>query len=134
MTNIEYFKLQSKNLFRDWKTKVPVKDDDIIIYEYNPKYFDVDEIVCSFNIDEDNFTLMQAQHVIAILAGFENWFELIHASETNLEIGKLLLDNRDRITPDDWLMFIRGSEELNNTTFDDETKLSLCEIWLNEIV
>lgn len=134
MANVEYFKLQANNLFEDWKTKFPVKYGDAIIYQYNPKYFDMDEIVCAFDVDEDNFTLMEAQDIIAILAGFEDWSDLVHASETNLEIGKLLLDNRDRITPDDWWMFIGSSEELNNTTFDDETKLGLCEMWLKEIV
>lgn len=134
MANVEYFKLQANNLFEDWKTKFQVKYGDAIIYQYNPKYFDMDEIVCAFDVDEDNFTLMEAQDIIAILAGFEDWSDLVHASETNLEIGKLLLDNRDRITPDDWWMFIGSSEELNNTTFDDETKLGLCEMWLKEIV
>lgn len=134
MSNIEYFKLQANNLFEDWKTKFPVKDDDLVIYQYNPKYFDMDEIVCTFDIDEDNFNLIEAQDIIAILAGFEDWSKLTHASETNLEIGKLLLDNRDRVTPDDWWMFIGDYEELNNTTCDEITKLSLCEFWLNEIV
>ena len=106
----------------------------MIIYEYNPKYFDMEEIVCAFDVDEDNFTLMEAQDIIAILAGFEDWSDLAHASETNLEIGKLLLDNRDRITPDDWWTFIGDYEELNKTTCDEITKLSLCEFWLNEIV
>ena len=41
MTTIEYFKLQAKNLFRDWKTKVPVKEKiagkEIIIYRLQEK-------------------------------------------------------------------------------------------------
>ena len=82
MANIEYFKLQAKNLFRDWKTKVPVKDDvvaDLIIYEYSPKYFDVSSIFFELEMDENDFSLMKAQHVIAYLSGFYNWHELIHA-------------------------------------------------------
>ena len=138
MTTIEYFKLQAKNLFRDWKTKVPIKEKiagkEIIIYEYSPKYFDIDQIVCDFDLDEDNFTLMQAQHVIAILAGFDSWADLLKSSEAKLEIGKILLDNRDKIMPDDWWQFIGASEDLSSTIFSDETKLALCEYWIKEYI
>ena len=61
MTNIEYFKLQAKNLFRDWKTKVLVKDEvfkDLIVYEYSPKYFDVSSILFDLEMDEDDFSLV----------------------------------------------------------------------------
>ncbi len=46
MTHIEYFKLQAKNLFRDYKTKTSHVDeaDGNSYYKYDPKYFDVDAI------------------------------------------------------------------------------------------
>ena len=40
------------------------------------------------------FKKKNAQHVIARLAGFHKWTELIKASEPALELGKLLLKNR----------------------------------------
>ena len=43
---------------------------------------------------EENFTLMKAQHLVANLAGFDKWAELLHASDDALELGKLLLDKR----------------------------------------
>jgi len=44
MNPIAYFKLQAKNLFRDYKTKKPVFDKAIndYLYEYSSKYFDVE--------------------------------------------------------------------------------------------
>lgn len=111
MTNIEYFKLQAKNLFRDWKTKVPVKDEvfkDLIVYEYSPKYFDVSSILFDLEMDEDDFSLMKAQHVIAHLSGFYNWDELIHASDEELELGKILLNLRDRFNVQEWLDYLDG--------------------------
>ena len=95
MTNIEYFKLQAKNFLKDYKTKVYNEDEGI--YEYSPRFFhDIDEIIMSFNINEkDSFSLMNAQHVIAELAGFYKWTELLKASESRLELGKLLLTYRE---------------------------------------
>ena len=77
---------------------------------------------------------MQAQHVIAILAGFDSWADLLKSSEAKLEIGKILLDNRDKIMPDDWWQFIGASEDLSGTIFSDETKLALCEYWIKEYI
>lgn len=94
MTNIEFFKQQAKNLFKDYNTRVYNEDEGL--YEYSPRFFDdIDDIIMNFDIDEEgSFTLMNAQHVISRLAGFYKWAELIKASEPTLELGKLLLTNR----------------------------------------
>ena len=43
MTNIEFFKLQAKNLFSDYKSRV--YDDSEGIYEYFPRFFsDINDI------------------------------------------------------------------------------------------
>lgn len=137
MTNIEYFKLQAKNLFRDWKTKVPVKDDvvaDLIIYEYSPKYFDVSSILFELEMDENDFSLMKAQHVIAYLSGFYNWHELIHASEEELELGKILLNLRDRFNVQEWLDYSDDIRLEYDAEFDGESKLKIFkEVWLPNI-
>lgn len=94
MATVEFFKQQAKNLLKDYNTKVFNEDEGF--YVYTPRFFhDIDDIIMSFDIEEVSFTLMKAQHVIARLAGFYKWTELIKASELNLEIGKLLLTNRD---------------------------------------
>lgn len=99
MNTIEYFKLQAKNLRRDFKTKTPVVDKTTtaFLYEYAPKYFDVEMVISDFNIDEENFSLMNAQHVIAKIVNFDNWGDLLKAPPAELELAQLLYDYQNRI-------------------------------------
>lgn len=105
MTNIEFFKQQAKNLLKDYKTRYFNKDEGY--YEYNPRFFsDFEDIAFDFNIEDNNeFTLMKAQHIIARLSNFYKWTDLIKASEPALELGKLLLTNRENINIEDWQMY-----------------------------
>ena len=121
MTNIEFFKQQAKNLLKDYKTRYFNKDEGY--YEYNPRFFsDFEDIAFDFNIEDNNeFTLMKAQHIIARLSNFYKWTDLIKASEPALELGKLLLTNRENINIEDWQMY----EEANLKGFDDESKLEV---------
>lgn len=127
MDTIQYFKLQAKNLLRDYKTKKPVFDEAIndYLYEYSPTYFDMDGIVCDFDINEERFSLMKAQHIIAIMAGFDKWADMLKASKAKLEIGKLLFDNQNKSSIDDWHFFLDGAEELSSTVFNTEDQLAL---------
>ena len=134
MDPIAYFKLQSKNLFRDYKTKYvsEVYEDGGHLYDYKPHYFDVNGIVVDFDIDEENFTLMKAQHVIAYLAGFRKWTDLIKASGVELELAKLLFDNQHKISIDDWDIYMEIAEEDNQITFDAEERLEIFkEVFVN---
>ena len=81
MANIEFFKQQAKKLLKDYQSRVFNETEGL--YEYTPHYFlDIDEIIIDFNINEDGpFTLMNAQHIIALMAGFSKWNELIKSSE-----------------------------------------------------
>ena len=134
MTHIDFFKQQSKNFLKDYNTTVYNQDEEF--YEYSPRFFnDIDEIVMNFNIDEENsFTLMNAQHVIARLSGFYKWNELIKASEPQLELGKLLLINREAyqeklgIYTDDESLLVADWKEYEQEylkDFDDEAKLEV---------
>ena len=135
MTNIEFFKLQAKNLFSDYKSRMYNDSDGT--YDYFPRFFtDINDIIFNFEIDEEEpFTLMNAQHVIARLAGFYKWTELIKASEPGLELGKLLLTNRidylknvpiitndESMIVEDWKFFL-AENDLQDC--DDETKLNI---------
>ena len=125
MATIEFFKQQSKNFMKDYKTRAFNEAEGF--YEYSPHYFqDIDELLYDFGFKEDEaFTLMNAQHIIAQLSGFYKWNELIKASEAALEIGKLLLTNRNHDQwvniVDDWQMY----ECQNLQNFDDESKLEV---------
>jgi hypothetical protein len=134
MTHIKYFKLQAKNLFKDYKTKSPHFDNaiDDYLYEYNPKYFDIEEIILAYDLDEDDFTLMNAQHIIARIVGFSKWTDLLKASEIELELAKLLFDNQHKISVDDWQMYIARAERDNNQGFDPESRLGIFKhVFLN---
>src|SRR5690606_41217036 len=112
MKTIEYFKLQAKNLHRDLKTQKPYFDPTYgrDLYAYTPKYFDVDALARDYDIDEDNFSLMKAQHYIALLAGLREWTEMLKASAPALELPKLLVCNMLKISVDDWYISISGGQ------------------------
>ena len=128
MATIEFFKQQSKNFMKDYKTRAFNEAEGF--YEYSPRYFqDIDELLCDFGFkDDETFTLMNAQHIIAQLSGFYKWNELIKASESALEIGKLLLINRNDHQHfnivDDWKSY--ESQYLQN--MDCDAKLEIFKL------
>ena len=94
MTHIEYFKLQAKNLHKDYGTQFFDKEEGV--FDYNPKYFDVNTIVMDFDIDEkEKFTLMNAQHIIANMVGFEKWIDLVKAPNHKLGEARAFLENHE---------------------------------------
>lgn len=135
MDHKDYFKLQAKNLLKDFKTRHFNKKEKI--YEYNPKFFDITGIFLDFNVFDDNpdftFTLMNAQHIIAKLAGFSKWEELSNASPAKLELAHILYDNAHKISINEWTCYIMDAEVKNHTKFDDETKLEIFkQVFLSE--
>jgi len=135
MKTIEYFKLQAKNLHRDFKTQKPYFDPTYgrDLYAYTPKYFDVDALALDYDIDEDNFSLMKAQHYIALLAGFRKWTEMLKASPPALELSKLLFDNMHKISVDEWDIYISGEQRENGFLYDDELKLDIFKAVFDEV-
>lgn len=125
MKPIDFFRLQAKNLHKDFKTQTPALPSDDSINHYDTTYFDVDGIVIDFDLDEDKLTLMKAQHIIALLAGFNKWNDLISASETELELAKLLFDNMHKISAEEWQWYLISNERDSNMTFDSEIKLEI---------
>lgn len=127
--NKDFFKQQSKKLLKDYQTRVFNETEEL--YEYTPRYFpDIDSIILDFDIDEEGqFTLMKAQHIIALLSGFNKWNELINASEPLLELGKLLLTNREGYLLEEWKFY----ENQNLQNFSDERKLEVFKlVFLNK--
>ncbi len=127
MKTIDYFKLQAKNLLRDFKTKTPVLDrtTTAFLYEYTPKYFDIEMIISDFDVDEDNFTLMNAQHVIAKIASFNKWAELLNASTAELELAKLLYDHQNKIDLVGWKFYIADTQSMNEFELDAEIQVEI---------
>lgn len=132
MTQIEFFKLQAKNLFKDYQTKKKSRDAAIGNYEYDPMYFDIEGIILHFDIDEEDFSLMKAQHIIAQIVGFRKWTDMLKADKSALELAKLLFDNQHKISAEDWEMYIWGAERDNNTTYDSDFRLEIFkQVFLN---
>lgn len=127
MEHIEYFKLQSKNLLRDYKTRTFNKTEEF--YDYRPKYFDIDRIFSDFHIpdykEDFKFTLMNAQHIIAQLAGFIKWNDLQNAKSDELELAHLLFDNAHKISAEEWSAYITHVESMNNCKFNYKEKLEI---------
>lgn len=117
MADINYFKKKAKLFLKDFKTQYFDEEEDV--YQYAPKYFaDIDELIISYDINEENFSLMNAQHIIALLAGFRKWDELLTASEARLELGKLFIENRNEslCIADDFGIYLHdnGLEDLGD--------------------
>ncbi|WP_205945763.1 hypothetical protein [Pedobacter frigiditerrae] len=133
MKPIDFLKLQAKNLHKDYKTQTSYFDKVARrnSYRYSPKYFDVKGIIIDFNIPEDNFSLMNAQHVISKFAGFNKWADMAKASPVELELAKLLFENAHKVSVEEWKDYIAHGEKENNTRFDAETKLEIfTNVWV----
>ncbi len=129
MDYIKYFKSQAKKFYKDFQSQYKIEND--VIYDYKPKFWlDINEIIISFDINEDDFSLMKAQHIIANLANFKSWDELIHANEYLLEIGYYLIENRGDDFLDRWQWY-ESHAQLNR--FDDAGKLDIFKhVFLNQ--
>lgn len=127
MKPIEYLKLQAKNLHRDFKTQTSSFDSKLRrnVYEYDPKYFKIDLLIADFNINEEKFTLMNAQHIIAKLCGLDKWTDFSQASPAKIELSVKLYNNMDRIEIRDWDDYVSGVENENEVALDDEFKLQI---------
>jgi len=127
METINYLKLQAKNLHKDFKTQKPYFDLSLNdnFFDYTPKFFDVNAILNDFVINENRFTLMNAQHIIAKMVGYEKWTEMINSSIHELELAKLLFDNMHKIRHEEWKFYIFEIEQENDIILDDEDKLDI---------
>lgn len=110
--DVGYFKLQAKNLFHDFKLDF-MQDDSA--YVCAPRFYDVNAVVTDFGIsDYADFTLMKAQHILAKIAGFASWDDLLKSSQERLAAGKDMLDTspyklkRERV----WRIALSGYEKI----------------------
>jgi len=127
MTPIEYLKLQAKNLHKDFKTQTSSFDPKLgrNRYDYEPRFFKINLLVDDFNINEENFKLGNAQHVVAKLCGLEKWTDLSKASPAKIEWSILLYTNMDTLEVRDWDQYVFDIETSNNVKLDDEFKLQI---------
>lgn len=82
MNNIEYFKLQAKNLYKDWKSR-------------KQKYFvfNVKNLFRIYNVKIDEKpTLMKAQHLLAQALGRNKWADLLTEPDEKLSYTRNILE------------------------------------------
>lgn len=127
MNTIDYFKLQAKNLHKDFKTKTTLVDktSSAFLYEYSPKYFDIEMVIADFDINENNFSLMNAQHVIAKIANFDKWASLLKASPAELELTMLLFEHQNRIDLTGWQFYIANTQSMTEIELDAEIQIDI---------
>jgi hypothetical protein len=82
-------------------------------------------VIADFDIDEDNFSLMNAQHVIAKIANFEKWTSLLKASPEELELAMLLFEHQNRIDLIGWQFYIADAQSLNEEELDAEIQVDI---------
>ena len=113
MSQIDFFKRQAKNLNSDIKTQFFNEQEGI--FEYKPRFFDINNIIIEFELDERDpkfKSLGKAQWIIAIILGLRYWDVLVHSDPVSLELYKLMFEHQDEITPDEWegMFVLRTSE------------------------
>lgn len=91
--NIEYFKRQSKLLLKDYKI---LQENDFdrnkVFFEEPEKHFDLEKIFSKIHKKlGEKISLMNAQHIIARILGFENWGSLLKANSLDSEIAQYQL-------------------------------------------
>ncbi|MCM1320533.1 MAG: hypothetical protein NC041_03200 [Bacteroides sp.] len=95
MSHLDFFRKQAKNFLKDWQTQTKtVGSDGSISYSYDWKFYDVGDLFFYYEFDdadEQDIMLARAQHVIAKMAGFKKWDDLIHATDTEQTLAELLL-------------------------------------------
>src|SRR5690606_26374375 len=83
------------------------------------------DIIADFDIDEENFTLMNAQHIIANIAGFDKWGTLINVSASERELAKLLFEHQDKIDLTTWNLYIADAQSMNEHELDTEIQVDI---------
>ena len=132
MLPIDYFKRQAKNLLKDQRTRV--WNEQVGFYDYSPRFFDVDQIFLSFGLfDDEEPCLQRSQHLIALIAGFKEWSDLINCDPEELAFRKLVFENQNFLCWEDWSIKYRSamaSANIAENEMDIESQMRLYEQWM----
>jgi hypothetical protein len=116
VNNIDYFKLQAKNLHKDWKIR-------------GQKYFvfNIKELFRLYNIHpNEEPTLMKAQHLLALALGRNKWSDLLKESDDTLAYTKKVLE-QDRLLFEEKMMSFKEAQ--NEKTHDENIDTSTEYHW-----
>lgn len=119
MKHIDYFKMQAKNLMKDWIAKRISEESETL----EAKYFDVERITLDFNISDKEITLMRAQHMIAKIAGFSKWAELVKVDNKRLGLVRSDFSSKHYLT--------EYNRIKSSLSYLKDLALELYEVWKN---
>lgn len=133
------FERYAENLLTDFNTRK--LDENVDIYTYTPKYFDITEIFLSHDIYDDDenfhFDIKDARNLISIILD-DSWDNITNANKHKKEIYELKLGSYkinsqyDINNFDTATFWIESTERDNNIILDDEEKLKLYKYYLFE--
>ena len=139
MKHINYFKSEAKKLLKDLKTRTfeQIEGEEFGVYNYpNTKFFDVNAITSVYDFDESREpTLMSAQHMIAVMAGFKSWDDLIKAPPKTREMLALIFENQNIFSLEDWIMYAESTIEQfypNRQDFDIDLQMAIYKAMVEE--
>ena len=94
MTTIDYYKQQAKLLLKDYNlSKEHNFNQNEVIYDEPQEHFDINNVFSKANKQKgEDIKLMNAQHILAKISGFDNWGDFLHSSEAQKEIGALKMN------------------------------------------
>lgn len=130
MLSIEYFKRQAKNLLQDQRTRVWNEQEGG--YDYFPRFYDVGKIFLSFGLrDDEKTTLQRAQHLIANIAGFDKWSDLINCDPEELAFRKLVFENQNYLWWKEWTNRYESLlRDLKVDALDIKSQVELYKQWV----
>lgn len=138
MKTIDYYKQQAKLLLKDYNlSKEHNFNQSEVVYDEPQEHFDINNVFSKANKQKgEDIKLMNAQHILAKIADFKDWNDVLHSSEPQREIGAFKL-NAYKIGMDphmieaanmlvDQELFVDFVDDEGNVDYTDEQEL---EMW-----
>ena len=94
MKTIDYYKQQAKLLLKDYNlSKEHNFNQSEVVYDEPQEHFDINNVFSKAHKQKgEDIKLMNAQHILAKIADFKDWNDVLHSSEVQREIGTLKLN------------------------------------------
>lgn len=146
MTTIDYYKQQAKLLLKDYNFfKENNFQQNEAIFDKPQEHFDIHNVFSKANkrINED-ITLMNAQHILAKIADFKDWNDVLHSSDPQREIGAFKI-NAYKIGMDPHMieaanmlveqeLFVDFVDDEGNVDYTDEQELEMWKYVLKRLL
>ena len=153
--NLWKVKIKDKWNFMDKSAKLLLKDYNLskennfnqneVIYDEPQEHFDINNVFSKANKQKgEDIKLMNAQHILAKISGFDNWGDFLHSSEAQKEIGALkmncykigidphIIEAADMIVSHE--LFADFVDDNGDVNYSDEQELEMWKHVLKELL